>query len=185
MIHQKKLVSASGLDVPLFVVCVTVVFFHAQDVILQRYVTGVEMCVFFFQAEDGIRDLWVTGVQTCALPINSSQAEDGIRDLYVTGVDRKSTRLNSSHVEISYAVFCLRTEEHTPELQSRRELVCRVLPEKHTPAYRGAQVHELLLFFNGGAPPELLRLSLVDPLRIERARLSPSHVEISYAVFCL
>src|SRR6202042_3976795 len=39
-------------------------------------------------------------------------------------------RLNSSHVEISYAVFCLRTEEHTSELQSRRDLVCRLLLEK-------------------------------------------------------
>src|SRR3954468_18855586 len=102
---------------------------------------------FFFQAEDGIRDLYVTGVQTCALPIdrkstrlNSSQAEDGIRDLYVTGVQTCalpiSTRLNSSHVEISYAVFCLtgvqtcaRSEEHTSELQSRRDLVCRLLLE--------------------------------------------------------
>src|SRR5690349_22849963 len=26
----------------------------------------------------------------------------------IVGVDRKSTRLNSSHVEISYAVFCLK-----------------------------------------------------------------------------
>src|SRR5690625_6322785 len=26
--------------------------------------------------------------------------------------DRKSTRLNSSHVAISYAVFCLKTEDH-------------------------------------------------------------------------
>src|SRR5260221_6446689 len=30
--------------------------------------------------------------------------------------DRKSTRLNSSHTVISYAVFCLRSEEHTSEL---------------------------------------------------------------------
>src|SRR5438874_8892339 len=28
--------------------------------------------------------------------------------LYCVGKDRKSTRLNSSHVEISYAVFCLK-----------------------------------------------------------------------------
>src|SRR5690349_23589704 len=28
----------------------------------------------------------------------------------VVGADRKSTRLNSSHVEISYAVFCLKTK---------------------------------------------------------------------------
>src|SRR5690349_22459555 len=27
------------------------------------------------------------------------------------GVDRKSTRLNSSHVEISYAVFCLKKKK--------------------------------------------------------------------------
>src|SRR3954464_6982730 len=65
------------------------------------------------EAEDGIRDYRVTGVQTCALPI-----------------DRKSTRLNSSHTIISYAVFCLRSEEHTSELQSHDNLVCRLLLEK-------------------------------------------------------
>src|SRR5438874_6151671 len=30
-------------------------------------------------------------------------------------VDRKSTRLNSSHVEISYAVFCLKKNKQKPE----------------------------------------------------------------------
>src|SRR5258707_9733136 len=44
--------------------------------------------------------------------------------------DRKSTRLNSSHANISYAVFCLKTKEHTSELQSRQYLVCRLLLEK-------------------------------------------------------
>src|SRR5690349_24184451 len=29
-----------------------------------------------------------------------------------TTLDRKSTRLNSSHVEISYAVFCLKKKKH-------------------------------------------------------------------------
>src|SRR5260221_1734077 len=43
--------------------------------------------------------------------------------------DRKSTRLNSSHTVISYAVFCLRSEEHTSELQSHSDLVCRLLLE--------------------------------------------------------
>src|SRR5260221_14199678 len=74
--------------------------------------------LFRSQAEDGIRDHCVTGVQTCALPI-----------------DRKSTRLNSSHTVISYAVFCLkshRSEEHTSELQSHSDLVCRLLLEKTT-----------------------------------------------------
>src|SRR5690349_24144082 len=30
--------------------------------------------------------------------------------------DRKSTRLNSSHVEISYAVFCLKKKKNTHDL---------------------------------------------------------------------
>src|SRR5690349_23055271 len=30
---------------------------------------------------------------------------------FVSGLDRKSTRLNSSHVEISYAVFCLKKKK--------------------------------------------------------------------------
>src|SRR5690349_23248016 len=30
----------------------------------------------------------------------------------VDGLDRKSTRLNSSHVEISYAVFCLKKKNN-------------------------------------------------------------------------
>src|SRR5690349_24097404 len=86
---------------------------------------------FFFQAEDGIRDLYVTGVQTCALPISvpqlrpqgrsegdAAEAAEGRAlprdDAPLSpvhpgrGQDRKSTRLNSSHVEISYAVFCLK-----------------------------------------------------------------------------
>src|SRR5438874_6973185 len=31
-------------------------------------------------------------------------------------LDRKSTRLNSSHVEISYAVFCLKKKKYIPIL---------------------------------------------------------------------
>src|SRR5690349_23224977 len=87
------------------------------------------MFFFFFQAEDGIRDLYVTGVQTCALPISRGAARGtpaaaghahhrrrrlprlfgGFVSIDGMGTeDRKSTRLNSSHVEISYAVFCLK-----------------------------------------------------------------------------
>src|SRR5690349_23031503 len=33
--------------------------------------------------------------------------------------DRKSTRLNSSHVEISYAVFCLKKKKKKPTLQDQ------------------------------------------------------------------
>src|SRR6267378_3319652 len=35
------------------------------------------------------------------------------------GRDRKSTRLNSSHVEISYAVFCLKKKNHKADLGRR------------------------------------------------------------------
>src|SRR3989442_9539962 len=51
----------------------------------------------------------------------------------LTVTDRKSTRLNSSHVRISYAVFCLKKEKHTSELQSRPHLVCRLLLEIKKP----------------------------------------------------
>src|SRR5690349_23381570 len=35
-------------------------------------------------------------------------------------LDRKSTRLNSSHVEISYAVFCLKKKKHRHHFPSPR-----------------------------------------------------------------
>src|SRR3954471_10388819 len=37
-------------------------------------------------------------------------------------LDRKSTRLNSSHVEISYAVFCLKKKEKEDIVQGCAEL---------------------------------------------------------------
>src|SRR5438874_4763600 len=40
------------------------------------------------------------------------------------GRDRKSTRLNSSHVEISYAVFCLKKKK----MKQRR---CAILSSQH------------------------------------------------------
>src|SRR5690349_22808947 len=43
----------------------------------------------------------------------TEQARDATREPLGVGgrVDRKSTRLNSSHVEISYAVFCLKKKK--------------------------------------------------------------------------
>src|SRR5438874_9202279 len=40
---------------------------------------------------------------------------DTLEDDVVEEADRKSTRLNSSHVEISYAVFCLKKKTRHPE----------------------------------------------------------------------
>src|SRR5690349_23555579 len=51
----------------------------------------------------------------CAIPAEPER--DATEVIAAAARDRKSTRLNSSHVEISYAVFCLKkkkykTEEH-------------------------------------------------------------------------
>src|SRR6202521_5351003 len=109
-------------------------FFQAEDGIRDSEVTGVQTCALPISSRRRHRDSEVTGVQTCALPISSRRRQ---RDSEVTGVqtcalpiDRKSTRLNSSHLRISYAVFFLRSEEHTSELQSPQNLVCRLLLEK-------------------------------------------------------
>src|SRR5690349_23762119 len=96
---------------------------------------------FFFQAEDGIRDLYVTGVQTCALPI--CLEEHAVRRphrLVVEG-DPEDLPVRPGEAELDGVERHLgpglqaldvekRSEEHTSELQSRRDLVCRLLLEK-------------------------------------------------------
>src|SRR5438874_5165455 len=42
------------------------------------------------------------------------RADAGARAALEADADRKSTRLNSSHVEISYAVFCLKKKKKKP-----------------------------------------------------------------------
>src|SRR6266496_5398437 len=102
---------------------------------------------FFFQAEDGIRDLYVTGVQTCALPIwAESVTHDALKVLMdngwrpgvidaldlvaeaalFTGRYERAIRLITAAQE-ERTTLGLRSEEHTSELQSRRDLVCRLL----------------------------------------------------------
>src|SRR2546430_10689131 len=88
---------------------------------------------FFFQAEDGIRDLTVTGVQTCALPI-SRPAVPQIRNAKYAvrnPIDSfLAERLIRDKLEPSPAADKYRSEEHTSELQSQSNLVCRLLLEK-------------------------------------------------------
>src|SRR5919205_3269422 len=71
----------------------------------------------FFQAEDGIRDHCVTGVQTCALPISTRSR----RGSAPGGTRWRPRGPRSTPV---------RSEEHTSELQSHSDLVCRLLLEK-------------------------------------------------------
>src|SRR5699024_11767522 len=101
---------------------------------------------FFFQAEDGIRDRNVTGVQTCALPISvenkvdgfsSDNEADGIMNnveadgsfQYLKG-DWKDEQDIKQFAKKLFSIKDDRSEEHTSELQSRFDLVCRLLLEK-------------------------------------------------------
>src|SRR2546430_7610093 len=98
---------------------------------------------FFFQAEDGIRDLTVTGVQTCALPISNAAnpiVVGGANGVPQTTLTTDSTRdVNARVGVLGFTPTGLntvtqnghsRSEEHTSELQSQSNLVCRLLLEK-------------------------------------------------------
>src|SRR5690606_39909078 len=101
--------------------------------------------IFFFQAEDGIRDFHVTGVQTCALPI-LTKAKFSRQDLRTSSLRKMLCALQfvllltgaaSLGQTLSFSASGARSEEHTSELQSRENLVCRLLLEKkkeHPPA---------------------------------------------------
>src|SRR5438874_6678842 len=49
-------------------------------------------------------------------------------------IDRKSTRLNSSHVEISYAVFCLKKKKKTERIVDVNTNMLHELVSEHTVA---------------------------------------------------
>src|SRR5690606_39500644 len=106
---------------------------------------------FFFQAEDGIRDFHVTGVQTCALPIYG-RALDSLVDWRLSpdvefcayaiphpSEPKMNVRIQTfgkgyewGYPETEIATnICSRSEEHTSELHSRENLVCRLLLEKN------------------------------------------------------
>src|SRR2546430_7277538 len=82
---------------------------------------------FFFQAEDGIRDLTVTGVQTCALPICSTKRKPRTRKRARWRARRGTAIPRCSPASVWRT---RRSEEHTSELQSQSNLVCRLLLEK-------------------------------------------------------
>src|SRR2546430_12424015 len=89
--------------------------------------------LFFFQAEDGIRDLTVTGVQTCALPISVPHRRSPARHIREI-VERLPQRFGDQHpgpgCHVGDRILAERSEEHTSELQSQSNLVCRLLLEK-------------------------------------------------------
>src|SRR3989475_5040265 len=106
-------------------------------------VTRVFVFFFFFQAEDGIRDLTVTGVQTCALPISSRRISPRPRrraSAAICCASSSPTAARGSHSIHRGSPAApsgrwsrprrRRSEEHTSELQSQSNLVCRLLLEK-------------------------------------------------------
>src|SRR2546421_5756313 len=94
---------------------------------------------FFFFNDTATTEIYTLSLHD-ALPISSRRRHtrsdrDWSSDVCSSDLKQKSTRLNSSHDQISYAVFCLRSEEHTSELQSRSDIVCRLLLEKKKKTY--------------------------------------------------
>src|SRR5438034_5509651 len=90
---------------------------------------------FFFQAEDGIRDHCVTGVQTCALPILRShrivEAGRALAERLKLGqLFEGCTVPHEVREDERETLPACRSEEHTSELQSHSDLVCRLLLEK-------------------------------------------------------
>src|SRR5438034_6841366 len=83
---------------------------------------------FFFQAEDGIRDHCVTGVQTCALPISQTNST---RQSCLIFVHPRTSTIPICPVLCTcvppHGCSSTRSEEHTSELQSHSDLVCRLL----------------------------------------------------------
>src|SRR5256885_3641595 len=112
--------------------------------------------LFFFQAEDGIRDYKVTGVQTCALPIwpqietalnRLGKKGEFIQGMRVTDAETMEVVEWVLAGEVQQDIVGLihqaggkavgltgrdggliraRSEEHTSELQSPCNLVCRL-----------------------------------------------------------
>src|SRR6266496_1916347 len=93
--------------------------------------------------------------------------------------DRKSTRLNSSHVEISYAVFCLKKKKgHRGDQGEHHEVHRRallrgqprggqgVLGDRVRRVPRGQHVHAARFFFSDTGPADIYTLSLHDALPI-------------------
>src|SRR6202041_2232359 len=80
-------------------------------------------------------------------------------------LDRKSTRLNSSHVEISYAVFCLKKKKSTA-WHTHPCVQTLIVTSGSGGAQREGEAKQDIFFFNETATPEIYTLSLHDALPI-------------------
>src|SRR6266496_3168556 len=156
-----------------------------------RFLVAVSCLVFcsvflFFFNDTATTEIYTLSYTTlfrshrCAGPRRHHPADR--RRALVRRRDRKSTRLNSSHVEISYAVFCLKKKnlQHDASGRVRRD-TCdwqaadsrgdRYLPLRGWQAGRdlasvGRPRHDAAFFFNDTATTEIYTLSLHDALPI-------------------
>src|SRR5690349_22089033 len=80
--------------------------------------SGVELEVF-----DGLGDMLP---RKLAIDVSPERNGESPADEFQSRLqDRKSTRLNSSHVEISYAVFCLKKKKNEITLHTNHLVECK------------------------------------------------------------
>src|SRR5690349_1097778 len=137
-------------------------FFQAEDGIRDLYVTGVQTCALPISAPILLAMYLVVGEEqgVQADKLQGTVQNDILKEFIARGTyiypiepslrDRKSTRLNSSHVEISYAVFCLKKKRKRTHMHSMS------LPVSCP----------FCLFFLNTAPTVIYTLSLHDALPI-------------------
>src|SRR6266576_1963682 len=101
-----------------------------------RMATSGALMIFFFN-DPPTTEIYTLSLHD-ALPISQATIDQVTQSLRAAAVsedgrqllDRKSTRLNSSHVEISYAVFCLKKKKitsYTPYTHHTRSNINRYL----------------------------------------------------------
>src|SRR5699024_11892427 len=108
------------------------------------------LLLFYIQAQEVIRYRHVTRVQKCALPIYLAFLDDDdkylpdklekqipfIQKYRLDGCYHDVNWFNEKEKQVEYRTMDYtqdRSEEHTSELQSRFDLVCRLLLEKKKP----------------------------------------------------
>src|SRR5438874_6813681 len=93
---------------------------------------GSVVIVFFFFNDTATTEIYTLSLHD-ALPIfttapaATTELSPMVTPFRITAfipIDRKSTRLNSSHVEISYAVFCLKKKKKEHFDENRLEYRC-------------------------------------------------------------
>src|SRR5690349_24986976 len=88
--------------------CSTHIFFFTVTATTEIYTLSLHDALPILGGGFGIRgELYPEDVLVCVAAMRLGRPVKWIEDRR----DRKSTRLNSSHVEISYAVFCLKKKK--------------------------------------------------------------------------